>query len=412
MMKKVFMLCVLAAGMLLQSCGEEGLTGLSVNYKRDAVLTVGETLILTATLEPAGADATLVWTSSNESVAGVSGDVLTVNGVGKSVITVSSGSLSASFNLEGSVRSVTLTAPEGTEIEVGARFQLTATIDPAGFQVSPVWSSDNEAVATVSASGEVAVLGNGTANIHATVGSIIGVYTVVCEDMLASAIGYWEFDDRSDIGKATYGNPLKQEGAGIRWVEGPSAENLAIEVPMHEYFVANLTNATPNGPTPGRVYRWSMMIDFRVPNVRNYYYTQHGGVNMDDGDLFIRIRDNYLQAGGPSTYVSARAENPDNAYIPWTRAVLTYDNCVLRMYVDGKEIPEQGGYPMVWGLSERHTLPVGNLVIFGEPKGTTEDGKPNFANSDDDNPFPCAAIAFWDIVLNPGQVESLGRIDH
>jgi hypothetical protein len=410
---------MIAAGMLMLSCGEDkvALTGLSVSQETLA-LPVGESARINVTLTPADADdVTLVWSSSNESVATVNNGVVTITGVGTATITVSSGSISKTISVEGTIRSLTVTAPEGTKIFLGAEFKLTATPDPAGVQISLVWTSDNEAVATVTSTGEVTVKGNGTANIRATAGAVSGTYAVICEDMLDSAVGYWEFDDPNDLIKAVRGEQLVRKGDGIKSVEGPSADNRAVEVPLHEYFEAYLKTATPNGgeegTTPTRVNQWTMMLDLRLPTVRNYYYTQHGGVEMGDGDFFVRWRDDKIQAGKGSYIDVADASGSD--YTPWVRLVITLDNGTMRAYSDGVEATfvDGGSYPLILGIADRYSLPTGTnpLVIFGEPKGE-ENGKGNFAASDDDNPFPCAAIAFWDKTLSAAQVKSLGNISH
>ncbi|MDR1675802.1 MAG: Ig-like domain-containing protein [Tannerella sp.] len=419
MIKRVFILCVLAVGLLMQSCEDKTLTDLSVKYE-SLMLPVGESARIKVTFTPEDADnVLLVWSSSNESVATVKDGVVSFVGVGTAVITVSCGNISKTIHVEGAIRSLSVAVPEGTEIHVGAEFTLTTTPDPVDAQVSVVWSSDNEAVATVSSTGEVTVVGNGTANITATAGPVVVTYPVVCENLLESAIGYWEFDDPSSIGKPIKGKPLVPQGEGIKWVEGPSADNLAIEVPMHEYIIADLTNAKPNGgpesetPQTDRAYQWSMMMDFRLPTVGGYYYTQHGGVNMGDGDFFVRYRSDQIDAGKGS-YIPIIAGNPAEPYTPWIRMVITCNNAVFRMYCNGVEVAKEGGgYPLVQDLDARYSLPVRSLLyIFGEPNGTTADGKPNFAASDDDKPFPCAAIAFWDKTLSAGQVQALGGIAH
>lgn len=413
------MLCVFAAGMLLiQSCGEVALTGMSVNSE-NIVLPVGESIRIKVTYMPSDADDVhLTWSSSNTGVATVDNSgVVAVVGVGTAVITVSSGAVSKTVAVEGMIKTLTVTAPAGTNIRVGAEFTLTATPDPADAQVTVVWSSDNAEVVAVNAStGEVTVAGSGTATITAAAGIVTGSYTIVCEDMLASAVGYWEFDDPDDIGKAIRGGSLTRRGDGIKSAEGPSADNLAVEAPMHEYFIATLSavpNGGPEGETHSRVYKWSLMLDFRLPTVNGYYYTQHGGVNMGDGDFFVRYSNDRIDAGKGS-YIPIIDGDPTRPYTEWIRMVITFDNGVMRMYCNGAEVAQDGGaYPPNQGIDARYSLPVNEpLYLFGEPNGTNADGSPNFAASDDDSPFPCAAIAFWDRTLNAGQVQSLGGIAH
>ncbi|MDR1880685.1 MAG: Ig-like domain-containing protein, partial [Tannerellaceae bacterium] len=249
-------------------------TDFSVNME-SIILPVGESARIKVKFTPSdAADVKLVWSSNNESVATVNDGIVTIVGVGTAIITVSSGNISKTVAVTGAIRSLTLTAPEGIELLPGTTFPLTAIPDPADAQISLVWTSDNEAVATVTSAGEVTIEGNGTANITATAGPVSATYAVICEDLFDSASGYWEFDDPSNLVRAVRGEQLVQRGDGIKLVEGPSATNLAVEVPMHEYFEAYL-KMQPNGgiddATPTRVNQWTIMLDLRLPTVRSYY---------------------------------------------------------------------------------------------------------------------------------------------
>ncbi|MDR1880686.1 MAG: LamG domain-containing protein [Tannerellaceae bacterium] len=144
--------------------------------------------------------------------------------------------------------------------------------------------------------------------------------------------------------------------------------------------------------------------------------TQFSGINTGDGDLFVRWRDNKIQAGKGSYIDVVPAPADLGPYTQWVRLVMTIDRGTMRAYCDGVEATTVDGgiYPLnLGGMDGSHSLPVGSnpLVIFGEAKGEIN-GKPNFANSDDDNPFPCAAVAFWDKALSAAQVKSLGDISH
>lgn len=69
--------------------------------------------------------------------------------------------------------SVTI-APEAPTVAVGAEVALTATVLPEGASQNVLWSSDNEAVATVSVDGKVTGVAEGEAGIHAKpVGSAV-----------------------------------------------------------------------------------------------------------------------------------------------------------------------------------------------------------------------------------------------
>src|SRR5204862_355488 len=157
-----------------------------------ATIRVGQTLQLAATpKDSAGGTLTgrmVTWTSSNTSVATVSGSGL-VAGVtaGSATITATSEGKSSTAALTvttvpvASVASVAV-APATASLTVGQTVQLTATPkDSAGGTLTGrtvMWSSSNPSVATVSGSGLVTSVVVGTATITATSEGKAGSATV------------------------------------------------------------------------------------------------------------------------------------------------------------------------------------------------------------------------------------------
>lgn len=145
-------------------------------------VTAGGTTTLSATaLDSKGVTvpgATFVWSSSNPSVATVSGSGL-VSAVtaGTASITASSGGKSASANLTvntpapAAVATVAL-SPGSVTLDAGKTATVTATLKDAAGNVltgrSITWSSSNSGVATVSASGVVTAVASGSATVTAT----------------------------------------------------------------------------------------------------------------------------------------------------------------------------------------------------------------------------------------------------
>jgi Big-like domain-containing protein/calcineurin-like phosphoesterase family protein len=89
------------------------------------------------------------------------------------------------------LRSISV-SPASATIAVGQTIQLTATPSPTGAASSFTWASTNAAVATVSASGLVSAVAQGTASITATSGSVTGssaitVTTVSADPVLVGA---------------------------------------------------------------------------------------------------------------------------------------------------------------------------------------------------------------------------------
>lgn len=160
------------------ACGHKdtsvAVTGVSVQ-PTSLNLTVGQESTLTAKVAPETAtNKNISWTSSNTGVATVADGKVTAVAKGTSTITVTTedGSFTASClvsvdNIH--VSGVTI-SPEGQSmVKVGEQLQLAAAVSPAdAFDQSVTWSSDNEAVATVSASGLVEGVSSGITFVNAT----------------------------------------------------------------------------------------------------------------------------------------------------------------------------------------------------------------------------------------------------
>ena len=149
-------------------------TGVTLNSKSETVLQ-GETTTLTATVTPANATyKTVTWTSSNPSVASVSGGVVTGVSKGSATITATTKS--------GKTATCTITVKDNPDIinptgikldqtsltvSEGGSATLSATVLPANATNKTVtWETDNASVATVS-SGKVTGVSAGTATITA-----------------------------------------------------------------------------------------------------------------------------------------------------------------------------------------------------------------------------------------------------
>ncbi|MBQ8279207.1 MAG: Ig-like domain-containing protein [Roseburia sp.] len=161
-------------------------TGVSLN-KTSATLTAkGATTQLTATITPADAsDKSVTWKSSNTSVATVSSSGLVTavgNGTATITVTTTSGGKTATCKVTVSIAptGVSLNKTSATLISKGATTQLTATVAPSNAaDKSVTWKSSNTSVATVSSSGLVTAVGNGTATI--TVTTATGAKTATCK---------------------------------------------------------------------------------------------------------------------------------------------------------------------------------------------------------------------------------------
>jgi len=147
-------------------------TGVTLAPATPAPITVGATQQLTATVAPPNAtDRSVVWSSTNTSVATVSETGL-IRGVGAGTATIRvttlDGGHTASVNVTVNVIPVTgVTLTPGTAtIGVNATQQLTAAVVPANAtNRSVTWSSSDTSIASVSDTGLVAGLRAGSATI-------------------------------------------------------------------------------------------------------------------------------------------------------------------------------------------------------------------------------------------------------
>jgi uncharacterized protein YjdB len=180
---------VTALGVISASCGGSGgdSTGPGGNgptvtkvemSPTSATVFVGKTSTFTATPKDVdGATVTgksVTWTSSDQSIATVSGGVVTALKAGGVTITAAVGSVqgTATVTVMTPVATVDL-APTTATITIGGTSQLTATLkDAAGTVLTDrtiTWTSDNDLIASVSSTGLVTSKSVGSATITATV---------------------------------------------------------------------------------------------------------------------------------------------------------------------------------------------------------------------------------------------------
>ena len=147
-------------------------TSVTLN-KTSASLKAGETVTLTATVNPSDAtDKTVTWTTSDQTVATVSNGVVTAKKVGTATITAKAGSKTATCQITvvpTEVTSVTLDKTTAS-LKAGETVTLTTTVNPSDATDKTVtWSTSDQTIATVS-NGVVTAKKVGTATITAKAG--------------------------------------------------------------------------------------------------------------------------------------------------------------------------------------------------------------------------------------------------
>ena len=188
-MKKLFNLlsvfsAVMLAASFMVSCGPQEeppgpatIPVSSVSISQSSVsLEPGGTVSLTATVNPSDAtDKTVIWSTSNQTVATVNNGTVTAVAEGTATITATAGGKSASCSVTVNKKVVAVTSIELDNAEVdivsGSTITLKATVKPTDATDQKVtWESDNPEIATVDGSGKVNAIKEGVANITAKAG--------------------------------------------------------------------------------------------------------------------------------------------------------------------------------------------------------------------------------------------------
>ena len=160
---------------------------------------LGNELPLTATVQDANgnlmAGQTITWSSNATGVATVSNTGLVTavtNGTANITATLNTLTATATITVAQVVTSVTVTPPTPNLGAIGATTQLTATAaDANGNTVANAtftWTTGNASVATVSATGVVTAVGNGTTDITATSNAVEGSSEVTVTQTVVSIV--------------------------------------------------------------------------------------------------------------------------------------------------------------------------------------------------------------------------------
>ena len=181
---KAMLIALLAGVSLLFSCGKSNteptqpkdvaVTSVTLNQV-SIELKVGESVQLTATVQPSNATSkTITWSTSNSSVASIANGLLTAIGEGSATITASAGGKSANctVTVKQNVIAVTSITLDQTSVELteGDNVTITATVKPDNATNKTVtWSSSAPEVASIQ-DGKITAIKAGDAVIKAVAG--------------------------------------------------------------------------------------------------------------------------------------------------------------------------------------------------------------------------------------------------
>ncbi len=165
--------------------GDEDVTPTTVTITAESETTLkkaGDTVKLNASVAPEGASQEVIWSSSNDAIATVDNTGL-VTAVANGTATITATAKDAE-NVKNTIEitvdittggnedvaptAVTITpAGETTLKKAGDTVKLNASVAPEGASQEVIWSSSNDAIATVDNTGLVTAVANGTATITA-----------------------------------------------------------------------------------------------------------------------------------------------------------------------------------------------------------------------------------------------------
>ncbi len=212
--------------------------------------------------------------------------------------------------------------------------------------------------------------------------------------------GWWKFDDISDLTKSEVGDALISTG-NITSVDGPSVNNLAVEVPKGSYFAMNHGIAPNGGGT--LVNEYSIMWDFMIPATETWYsFLETTATTSDDADLFIAASANSGIARQPNSIGTGSFLYTANTVTAdtWYRMLLTIKNGEFAaLYVNGELWPVSAdlqGY-LVQDVDGRYGL-APTIFIFQDGDG-------------DDGTLKCSELSIWDVALTAEEALALGDVN-
>lgn len=218
---------------------------------------------------------------------------------------------------------------------------------------------------------------------------LVIVFTV-CETTFsqpfpASLAGRWTFDNLSNPLQATVGTNLILNGTHTA-VTGIGPLDGAYNIGVGSYYTC--THGIPANGGGTTVNEYSIMFDFKVPDVTNYHcFYQTNMSNSNDGEVFVGTMG---QIGISATGYSGLAV-PQNT---WHRLVVAVDlGTSFKYYLDGHLILN-GTSQAVDG---RFSLDIPNVLFFADENG-------------EDYPIIVSQIAIFSACLTDAEVLEMGGL--
>jgi hypothetical protein len=420
-MKKVFFILTMAAVCMtcMTGCGDDddvALTGITVAPKT-IKLPVGQGITVTATAVPENATGVVyTWTSQNPDIATVDGGIVRIVGVGQTTVTVTSGTLSQTVDVEGTINSIAIKDADGNATGTypyngtAITFTLTAEIVPANSGVTPVWTSnaDNATVISDGLTASVTITGEGTAIITADVSGVTGTYAVSTTSVFESAVGYWAFNDLSNpanYGKATKGDDLEYIPEQFVVVDGPSATKKGVQIIREGEDMQGFLWHHPI-TDEAKLTNYTVLMDARITSEpHGAYYDVYDATGAKIGAIMFRSRDGELTVnhGGSTKIYFGRFGEFTPGEEPWVRLVFVAQkdagegtSWTYRACING-QVNNSALY-----VTDSHS----DMSVYRLNAGVPM----RFMVAGSARPFGVSTIAVWDRPLTDDEIASLGGV--
>ena len=205
-----------------------------------------------------------------------------------------------------------------------------------------------------------------------------------------SLVGYWKFQDTSNLTKATVGDDLILVGTHD-WAPGAYYGDTAVSIAIDSYYKC-YHQIPPNGGGDS-VNRYALMFDFMVHNFDRWHtFHQTDSTNMNDGECFIKPQ----APGVKSTIGTATTGYTPDSISPgiWYRMVISVClDSFYRYYIDG-DLWLEGNMQYVDGRFAMTPL----LLFFAD-------------NNQEDDTIQIGSLAIFNNFLTEAEVALLGGLD-
>lgn len=194
-------------------------------------------------------------------------------------------------------------------------------------------------------------------------------------------LGWWKFDDPTNLLKAEIGNPLQITGTP-QSVDGPIGGNLAVKIEAGDY-VKMTHGILPNGGA--MVNEYTLQMDFSIPKSGIWHaFYQTDPTNTSDGDLFANLTN---AIGSSAINYSTSVLSANN----WYRMMIVVKNGeFFKVYINGELWLDAAGQE----VDGRFAL-ANDLLLFADNDG--EDGS-----------ILCSEISIWEVALTDTEIADLG----